>query len=120
MIMGNTDTSLPTEQGSVTVNQSKGIPTVSTQQESRSVLGKEVEINSYPPPNKILHNGDPQADGPACKPVCAGAHICKPICESASARDPRMYEPYVFPNDKGKRTTKAKPAPSWADEARRG
>jgi hypothetical protein len=48
------------------MNQSKGIPDVPTQQESRSVLGKEVEINSSPPPNKILHNRDPQANGPAC------------------------------------------------------
>jgi hypothetical protein len=118
--MGNTDIALPTEQASVTINQSKGIPAVPTQQESRSVLGKEVEINSSPPPNKILHNGGPQANGPACEPVCAGAHTCKPMCASASVRDPRMYEPYVSPNDKGKRTAKATPAPSWADVARRG
>jgi hypothetical protein len=84
------------------------------------MLGKEVEINSSPPPNKILPNGDPQANGPACEPVCAGAHTCKPICASASARDPRMYEAYVSPNGKGKRTAKATPAPSWADVARRG
>jgi hypothetical protein len=38
MIMGYTDIALPTEQASFTVNQSKGIPTVPTQQESRSVL----------------------------------------------------------------------------------
>jgi hypothetical protein len=120
MIMGNTDIALPNEQGSVTMNQSKGIPAVPTQQESRSVLGKEVEINSSPPPNKILHNGDPQADGPAYEPVCAGAHTYKQICASASAREPRMYEPYVSPDNKGKRTTKATPAPSWAGVARRG
>jgi hypothetical protein len=84
------------------------------------VLGKEVEINSSPPPNKILPNGDPQANGPACESVCAGVHTCKPICVSASARDPRMYELYVSPDDKGKRTAKATSAPSWADVARRG
>jgi hypothetical protein len=120
MIMGNTDIALPTEQASVTINQSKGIPAVPTQQESMSVLGKEVEINSSPPPNKILHNGDPQADGMACEPVCAGAHTCKPICASASARDPGMYELYVYRADKGKRTAKATPAPNWDDVARRG
>jgi hypothetical protein len=59
MIMGNTDIALSTEQASVTINQSKGIPAVPTQQEPRSVFGKEVEINSSPPPNKILHNGEP-------------------------------------------------------------
>jgi hypothetical protein len=48
MIMGNTDIALPTEQDSVTIIKSKGIPAVPTQQESRSVLGKEVEINSSP------------------------------------------------------------------------
>jgi hypothetical protein len=68
-----------------------------------TVLGKEVDINSSPPPNKILHNGDLQADGPACESVCAGAHTCKPVCASASARDPGMYDPYVPPDDKGKR-----------------
>jgi hypothetical protein len=120
MIMGNTDIVLPTEQASVTINQSTGIPAVTTQQEFRSVLGKEVEINSSPPPNKILPNGDLQANGMACEPVCAGVHTCKSICVSASARDPRMYKPYVSANDKGKHTAKATPAPSWADVARRG
>jgi hypothetical protein len=118
--MGNTDIALTTEQGSVTMNHSKGIPAVPTQQESRSMLGKEVEINASPPPSKILHNGDPQVDGPACEPVCAGAHTCKPICASASARDPGMYEPYVSSCRRGKHTAKATPAPSWADVARRG
>jgi hypothetical protein len=118
--MGNTDKVLPTDQASATMNQSKGIPALPTQQKSRNVLGKEVDINSSPPPNKILHNGDPQADGPACEPVCAGAHTCKPICASASARDPRMYEPYVSPDNKRKRTAKATPAPSWADAAKLG
>jgi hypothetical protein len=120
MIMGNTDIALSTEQVSVSINQSKGITAVRTQQESRSVLGKEVEINSSPPPNKILHNGEPQADGPTCEPVCAGAHTYTPICASASARDPGMYEPYISPYDKGKHTEKATPAPSWDDVARRG
>jgi hypothetical protein len=40
MIMGNADIALSTEQASVTINQSKGIPAVPTQQESMSVLGK--------------------------------------------------------------------------------
>jgi hypothetical protein len=83
------------------------------------MLEKEVEINSSPPPNKILHDGDPQADGPACEPVCAGAHTCKPICASASALDPGVYELCISPDDKGKRTAKATPEPSWADIARR-
>jgi hypothetical protein len=120
MIMVNIDIALPTDQGSVTMNQSNGIPAVSTQQESRSVLGTEVEINSSPPLYKILHNGDPQADGPVCKPVCAGAYTNKPICASASVRDTGMYEPYISPDDKGKHTTKATPASSWADVARKG
>jgi hypothetical protein len=120
MIMGNTDIALPTEKVSVTMNQSKAIPAVLPQQESRSVLGKEVEINSSPPLNKMLHTGDPQADGPACEPVCAGAHTCTPICASASSRDPGMYEPYVSPDDKGKHNAKATPVPSWAGVYRRG
>jgi hypothetical protein len=98
--MGNTDIALSAEQASVTIDQSKGIPAVLTQQESRSVLEKKVEINSSPPPNKILPNGEPHANGPACEPVCAGVHTCKPIGASASARDPGMYEPYVSPDDK--------------------
>jgi hypothetical protein len=64
--MRNTDISLPTEQASVTIDQTNGIPAVSTQQESRSVLGKEVEIKPSPPPIKILSNGGPQANGPTC------------------------------------------------------
>jgi hypothetical protein len=120
MIMANTSIAQPIEQASVTINQSKGIPAFTTQQESRSVLGKEMEINSSPPPNKILHNGDQQADGPPCEPVCAGTHTCTLICMSASARDPGMYELYVSPDDKGKRTAKATPEPIWDDVAIRG
>jgi hypothetical protein len=88
--------------------------------ETRLLLRKEVEINASPPPNQILHNGDLQADGPAFEPVCAGAHTYKLIRASASVCDPRMYEPYVSPDDKGKRTAKTTPAPSWDDVARRG
>jgi hypothetical protein len=112
MIMGNIDIPLPTEQASITISQSKGIPAVPTQQESRSVLGKEAEINSSPPPSKILPNGDPQENGPVYEHT--------PICVSESARTPRMYEPYDSPDNKGKRTSKATPAPSWDDVARRG
>jgi hypothetical protein len=101
MIMGNTDIALPTEQASVTIYQSKGIPAVPTQQESRSVLVMEVEFNPSPPPSKILPNGDPQGNGPACEPICYGAHTCTPICASASVREPRMYEPYISPDNKG-------------------
>jgi hypothetical protein len=46
--MGNTDIDLPTEKASATTDQTSGIPAVSTQQESRRVLGKEVEINPTP------------------------------------------------------------------------
>jgi hypothetical protein len=91
-----------------------------TQQESRSVLGKEVEINPYPPPNKSLPNGEPQANRPACEPVCTESHTCGPIYESACTRGPGTDGQYVPPDDKGKRMTKATPAHSWADVARRG
>jgi hypothetical protein len=121
MIMGNTDIALPTEQARVTTDQTKGIPAVSTQQESRSVLGKEMEIDPSPPPNKILSNFGPQANGPACEPVCAGAHTCSPICASASVLNPEMYVSHTSPdNDKVKRTVNATPALSWDDVARKG
>jgi hypothetical protein len=84
------------------------------------VLGKEVEINSSTPPYRILHNGDPQADGPACEPVCAGAHACKPICASASALDPGVYELCISLDEKGKHTARATPALSWGDVSIRG
>jgi hypothetical protein len=120
MIMENTDISLPTEQASVTIDQENGIPAVSTQQESRSVLGKEVEINPSPPPIKILSNGGTQVNGPACEPVCAGVHTCSPVCASASARNTGMYEPHVSPDhDKGACTAKATPALSSAGLARK-
>jgi hypothetical protein len=57
--MGNIKIALSAGGSSVTINQKKGIPVMPTQQESRSVLGKEMEINPYPPPNKILSNGEP-------------------------------------------------------------
>jgi hypothetical protein len=66
MIIVNIDIALPTEQASVTIDKTNGIPAVSTQQESMSVLGKEVEINPSLPPIKILSNGGPHANGPTC------------------------------------------------------
>jgi hypothetical protein len=84
------------------------------------VLGKEAEIKPSPPPNKILPNGEPQANKPACKPVRTDSHRCEPIYESACTREAGMDGPYVAPEEKGKRTAKATPAPSWADVARRG
>jgi hypothetical protein len=115
MIMGNTDIALPTDQVIITTDQTSGIPAVSTQQESRSVLGKEVEINPSPPPIKILSDGGPSASGPTCKRVCTGAHTCTPVCASASARNPGMYEPHVSPYH----VAKATPALNWADVARK-
>jgi hypothetical protein len=44
MIMENVEIALPAGESSVTINQKKGIPVMPTQQESRSVLGKEVDI----------------------------------------------------------------------------
>jgi hypothetical protein len=121
MIMGNTDISLPTDQASITTDQTSVILAVSTQQESMSVLGKEVEIKPSPPPLNILSGGGPPASGPTCTNVCAGAHTCTPACASASARNPGMYEPYISPyHEKGKPTAKATPALSWADVARKG
>jgi hypothetical protein len=121
MIMGNTDIALPTYQASITTDQTSGIPAVSTQQESRSLLGKEVEINPSPTPLNILSGGGPPASGPTCKNVCDGAHTCTPACVSASARNFRIYEPHVYPyHNKGKHTAKATLALSWADVARKG
>jgi hypothetical protein len=52
--MGNTDIALSIDQVSITTGQTSGIPAVSTQQESRSVFEKEVEINPSPPPLNIV------------------------------------------------------------------
>jgi hypothetical protein len=111
--MGNTDIALPTEKSHRHA--------VSTQQESRSVLGKEVEINPSSPPIKILYNDGPQANVPTWEPVCACAHTCNPVCASASARNTGMHEPHISPDQtKGKRTAKATPELRWADVARKG
>jgi hypothetical protein len=76
MIMGNTEIALPAGESSVAINQKKEIPVMPTQQESRSVLGKEVEINQSTPPNKILPNGEPQENRHACGPVRTDSHKC--------------------------------------------
>jgi hypothetical protein len=118
--MGNTDISLPIDQVSVTADQTSGIPAVSTQQESRSVLVKEVQINPSPPTIKILSVSDPLSSGPTCKHVCADAHTCTSVCESTHACTSGVYEPHVPPyHNKGKHTTKDTPALSWADVARK-
>jgi hypothetical protein len=93
---------------------------MSTQQESSSALGKEVEINPSPHPNKILPNGEPQENRHVCIHVRTDSNKCGPICESACTRESGMDGPYVFPDGKGKHTEKATPEPSWADVARRG
>jgi hypothetical protein len=88
MIMGSTDISLPTDQVSITTDQTSVIPAVSTQQESMSVFGKEGAINPSPPPLKILAVSDPPASGSTCKDVCAGAHTCTSVCVSAHTCTP--------------------------------
>jgi hypothetical protein len=104
MIMGNTDIALPTEQASVTIDQTNGIPAVLTQQEYRSMLGKEVEINPSPPPIKILSNGGPQANGSTCDMRAT------PGCMSCTFPLITTRGTYV----------EGTPALSWADVARKG
>jgi hypothetical protein len=119
--MGNTDIALPTDQAIITIYQTSGIPTVSTQHESRSVLGKEGAINPSPPPLKILSVSDPPSSGSTCKHVCADAHTLTSVCVSAHACNPVVYEPHVSPSDDTeKHTAKATPALSWADVPRKG
>jgi hypothetical protein len=52
--MGNTDIALPTDTVTNTAVQTNGIPAVSTPQESRSVLKRELVINRSPPSCTIL------------------------------------------------------------------
>jgi hypothetical protein len=119
--MGNTNIALPTGQVSSDTYQTSGIPAVAAQQESRSGLGKKGAIDPSPPSLKILsasdppaggstHKSNPPASGSTRKDVCADAHTCTDVCALAHTCTPRVHEPHA---------TKATPALSWADVARK-
>jgi hypothetical protein len=74
--MGNTDTALATDRVGSTTYQTGGIPDMTTQQESRSVLRKEGSIGLSPPTVNIVSVSNPPMCEPTSGHVRADAHKC--------------------------------------------